>query len=353
MVGSRHMDKWRRLPAGARVGVVAIGWMCYFAVIVRLLAADLGTRGLTIISGMCLLPAALSVWLEWRAQPRGGSAEQRMAFTRALRTGKAPNGIDPCHWRRWTKRSRIAAEVWAPLVFIYGLVGVAASLRAALEPAVWLFLLLTIFGYVGVLRVSRRPRRPAAEVQRRQPVSRTERAFHQSVAQVAIGVAIVMFAGGFAILLTTDYLDSLTGPSRGLHVQWAATWAMTVSLTLAISNSVEQYFLRRGFASFGEYDTYLRALRTGELPERVEPDRWRRWLRATRSTVWLAGLYLTVLTLASVSPVLARQPGHHWVTAVALQLFVGWNLLRWLVLRNAVSRVEHLVGQRALRQLWG
>ena len=128
---------------------------------------------------------------------------------------------------------------------------------------------------------------------------------------------------------------------------------MTVSLTLAISNSVEQYFLRRGFASFGEYDTYLRALRTGELPERVEPDRWRRWLRATRSTVWLAGLYLTVLTLASVSPVLARQPGHHWVTAVALQLFVGWNLLRWLVLRNAVSRVEHLVGQRALRQLWG
>ena len=90
------------------------------------------------------------------------------------------------------------------------------------------------------------------------------------------------------------------------------------------------------------------------VPAGAEGPAWSRFLLgAYAKTTRIEDQINAACSAYGVSPVLARQPGHHWVTAVALQLFVGWNLLRWLVLRNAVSRVEHLVGQRALRQLWG
>jgi hypothetical protein len=40
--------------------------------------------------------------------------------------------------------------------------------------------------------------------------------------------------------------------------------------------------LRRNVGSFERFIAYRRAMQTGELPARIEPEAWRRWLRSSR-----------------------------------------------------------------------
>jgi hypothetical protein len=88
-------------------------------------------------------------------------------------------------------------------------------------------------------------------------------------------------------------------------------------------------------------------LRTGELPARINPDLWRRWLDVSRAAHRTAQLVAWLLLAFVVVPGLIRPPAHHLVFAVLVGVFAVWRLLSARRTRAQIGQLAADVERRA------
>jgi hypothetical protein len=126
-------------------------------------------------------------------------------------------------------------------------------------------------------------------------------------------------------------------------------WAAFVGLALAIRAVVDnEGYLRRNIGSFEQYTAYSRALRTGTLPARIDPDAWRRWLSLSRRSNRMKPLWAPVLVVFGVLPSLTSQSAY-WVTASLFGLLAVRNLVSWWLMHERVTRLAAEVERHAPR----
>src|SRR6185312_9588866 len=100
------------------------------------------------------------------------------------------------------------------------------------------------------------------------------------------GSAVGGFGSAFLALLLADLDSVVFGDAWIEHLEWATAWAAPMSLVSAISLFGDPS-MRRGGGPFEPLVEYERAIRTGEMPSRIEPEVWRGWLRRSH---WFYGL---------------------------------------------------------------
>jgi hypothetical protein len=107
--------------------------------------------------------------------------------------------------------------------------------------------------------------------------------------------------------------------------------------------------MHRIYGSTGQALTYSRALRTGKLPEEIDPAAWQRWLAvSSQSSRWApasVGVFAVLAVLQSLN--------HEWTLAAGFALLAIWEAAVVLVLRRRIARLAAAVGQRAAEQSLG
>jgi len=104
--------------------------------------------------------------------------------------------------------------------------------------------------------------------------------------------------------------------------------------------------LRRHFGSAEQFNRYSRALRTGDLPTRIESDMWRGWLdysrNENRSLRWSAAWTVAVGLVLPVT----RPAQHHWLIGLLVALIGIGGLASWWFERRRIVRLSTAVEQR-------
>jgi len=109
--------------------------------------------------------------------------------------------------------------------------------------------------------------------------------------------------------------------------------------------------LRRDFGSIEQFVDYSRALRTGELPARIEPDAWRGWLNRSRRQDRLLAVFACLLLVAWLLRILAHPSEASqwgiWITTSLYALLAIGSMVSWQLRRGRISRLAAAVEQRA------
>jgi hypothetical protein len=368
------MKTWLRLPLAVRVVIIAGVWFSYALLVLDLGSLDSSSQAAKLIWTACLVGAVVTVGVELGVRPKFGSLEQLAAYNRALQTGELPPGIDPDVWRRWLRRSgwMQVALWWTWWFVIFGwLLSVGSQSAYHWLPAS-AFSLLAIWGFVAWCRRNFRIRRLAAEVKRRRnrldrdtvtpgepqaAVTRKEEQwgtwFRLPLAWRVFGSVVSGFCFAFLALLVAGLDSVVYNHSRIAHLGWAALWAALMGLANVVA-AVGDPRWRGSFGSVEQLIAYDQALRTGELPERIEPDMWRGWLRSSRRFLGIVrASWACFFVAVGVSSVLTHQSGYRWVTAWLFELFAMWLLVSWWGGGVRLKRLAAEVERRAMRQSWG
>ena len=105
------MQTWFRLPLPARFAIMVVAWLGYLFVVLRLNTPDSAHR-IAIGAGIAsVVGAAATVGADLRMHHKFDSVQQYTAYRQALRTGKAPVGVELDHWLRWVRGIRASIGV--------------------------------------------------------------------------------------------------------------------------------------------------------------------------------------------------------------------------------------------------
>jgi hypothetical protein len=282
-----------------------------------------------------------------------GSIEQFIAYKRALRTGELPAHIDPDAWRDSLRLSGGANRIARWLAYLVVLFVVVPSLtrQPAYHPvAASLFGLLAVWSLVSSWRKRARITRLAAEVERHAGAQMTpeeadlEVWFRRPPAVRGVEGFALWFSFAFVVANLDRLSHGYNGSLVGLLV-----WAACVGLVVAVRAAVfPEGRLRRNFGSIEQFIAYKRALRTGELPARIEPDVWRGWLRRSRRANRMEPLWASLFVVFGVLPSLTSQSAY-WVTASLFGLLAIRNLDSWWTMRARITRLAAGVERYATR----
>ncbi|PXX01540.1 hypothetical protein [Mycolicibacterium moriokaense] len=100
--------------------------------------------------------------------------------------------------------------------------------------------------------------------------------------------------------------------------------------------------IRRVYGSTEQAITYSQSLRTGHLPEDIEPAAWQRWLDVSRQSMrWTPA---TVTLFAALA--LLNSLAHQWALVALLVIAAVWSLGYGLVLRRRILRLATAIDQR-------
>jgi hypothetical protein len=167
--------------------------------------------------------------------------------------------------------------------------------------------------------------------------------FYRLPAAARIVISAVLFSGFFLLIRLVNAVDDRW---RGHHhwLTWWLVFAAAGGLVFGVLNvMLGDRHIRRIFGSTEQAIEYGRALRTGELPEQIEPDVWRGWLiissRSNRRTSWIVPLFVVV--------VVAQSMAHAWAHAAVFTLLVILLLVSWWVRRGRILRLATRVEPRA------
>jgi hypothetical protein len=167
--------------------------------------------------------------------------------------------------------------------------------------------------------------------------------FYRLPAAARIVISAALF---FGLLLLMTLLNAVDDHWHGDHgsLTWWLVFAAAGGLLFGILNVVlGDRRIRRIFGSTEQAVEYGRALRTGELPEHIEPDVWFFWLNISRQsnrwTPWGVSLFVVVAVGQSMA--------HAWAYAAAFTLLVIWLLVSWWVKRGRILRLATALAQRA------
>jgi hypothetical protein len=358
------MTTWFRLRPPVRVLVIAVVWFSYAVLVLDLNALDSGSRSAKLIGIACLVGGAITVGVDRSLRPKRRSIEQLMAYRRALRTGELPAPLELEEWRRRLLCSELlngfAPFAAGPFVF-FGLASSLTSPSAYRWVPASAFALLAFWGAVVWWRRHLRIARLQAEIKRRAAataeegqaaVTREEAYFRTPRARRVLVIAAMGFTFAFLALLVADFDTVVYSSSRIVHLVWAALFAALMGLVSAIAEFAEPT-LRGTSGSIEQLIEYDRALRTGGLPARIEPDVWRAWLKSSHRTLgeWL--LWACFFGAVGVLTILTHQSGYHGVTASLFELLAIWMLLAWWGKRAHIAQLAAKVERHAIRQAWG
>ena len=167
-------------------------------------------------------------------------------------------------------------------------------------------------------------------------------------ARIAITTAVgTLFA--IAALVLAD-LDSIVyGINPGSHLLRAATWAVAVGVA-ASTFTVADPFFRSTTRTVDETMRYDRAFRTGELPEHLDVEVWRRWMKGHRKSTGVLLLWACFLWLVGCRSILTHPTGYHWAVALLLESLAIRQLLCWRSQRARIARLSAQLDRRARLQ---
>lgn len=172
------------------------------------------------------------------------------------------------------------------------------------------------------------------------------------VAARLFGAAAFGFGSAFLTLLLAD-LDAVVFCNALIeHLEWAGAWAAPMSLVSAIS-LFGYPSIRLGAGPVEPLIEYERAIRTGELPARVEPEVWRGWLRSSRWFYGMCVLWPCFFAAVGGWAILTDPTGYHWVVAMLLQLLAIRLGLNWWRTRVRLAQLAAGVDRYVVRQSWG
>jgi hypothetical protein len=349
------MNTLFRLPLPVRVVIIAVAWFSYAILVLDLNSLDSGSRSAKLIWTACLVGAALTAVVDLGLRPKFGSIEQLIAYHWALRTGELPAPIELDEWRRWLRRSGLldamAPSLWGPPL-VFGLLSSLSSQSAYRWAPASAFALLAIWGTVAWWRRHLRIVRLRAEVKRQAAVTPEETWFQMPRAVRVPVTAATGFTFAFLALLVADLDSVIYSSSRIVHLEWVALWAALMGLASAIA-ALGDPTLGGASGSIEQLVEYDRALRTGELPARIEPDVWRAWLRSSRRTFGMPLLWACFFGAVGVWSILTHQSGYHCVTASLFELLAIWMLLSWWGRCVQTTQLAAEVERYAIRQSWG
>ena len=355
------MKTWFRLPLAVRAVIyVAVGFgFAFLAFLVtdldRLYHGNTGSRmvGWLVLAaciGLMVGPFALGVEAGLRRD--FDSIEHFIVYKRALRTSELPARIEPDVWRGWLRRSlgiNRLAQLLGYLLVVFVVLPGLTSRSAYHWAAVSLCALLATCILVTSRQTRARITRLETEVKRRATpavtpeeaqaaVTPEETWFRWPLAVRVFMIAAVWFTYAFLVLLVGDLDSVIYSGSRIVHLEWAAFWAALMGLAIAAVTFGAQRGLRRDFGSVEQFSAYHQALRTGELPARIEPDVWRGWLGGSRRQNRIGPLWACFLVVVGMWSV-THPSGYHWVTAWLFELLAIWYLVRWWGTRVRLARL--------------
>jgi hypothetical protein len=157
--------------------------------------------------------------------------------------------------------------------------------------------------------------------------------------------AVFYAAAGFAVAylacLAWDFDRLYDGYNASRMGGWLVVAALICLLVTSCLLGADSR-LHRDFGSIERFIAYKRALRTGELPARIDPDVWRGWLRLSRGTNRIAQLLAYLAVVFVVVPSLTRQPEYHPVFASSVGLLALW---RFVVSGRRRARITRLAAE--------
>jgi hypothetical protein len=357
------MGTWFRTPQPLRAAVIAAAWFSYGLLISDLNSLQQGTRSTEIIWGACLAGAAITMAADAGVHRRFSSAEELLTYNRALKTGDLPEGIDVRQWRRRLRRSRLVIALAGVLVYPIVSIGCmsGASSHAAYHALPqWGFALVGVVSFAGACRRGTRIGGLESALKRRQPRRRSgsvklneqERWHLFAETSLAARIAIAAAVGtllAFAALLLGDLDSVVNGESRGSHVLWAAIWAAAVGFALSTFTVADPHF-HATTRTVDEIMRYDRAFRTGELPEHLDVEVWRGWMKGHRKSTGALLLWACFLWLVGCRSILTHLSGYHWAVALLLELLAIRQFLCWRSQRAGIARLVAQVDRHARMQ---
>jgi hypothetical protein len=115
-------------------------------------------------------------------------------------------------------------------------------------------------------------------------------------------------------------------------------------LTGVLSVAVGDRRIRDTYGSVEQAIAYSRALRTGELPEQIEPDRWRGFLLASvKSNRWAPAAVGVFAVLAVLQSIDRQWP----LVALFCAIAIGQTASA-LVLRRRIARLRDAIDRRSI-----
>lgn len=156
--------------------------------------------------------------------------------------------------------------------------------------------------------------------------------------RVGANAALGMAAAG---LVAAVYYPA--GPSSHVVLVPAAV----VGVTMVFAAIWGERLLRRDYGSAARYGEFAAALKTGRLPERIDPEVWRGWLaRSRKLNVQRIGA-IAPLVVFGVAPGLLVPTTTHLVIAAVLAGITVWSVVKWQVDRHRIARLATAVEERA------
>jgi hypothetical protein len=142
-------------------------------------------------------------------------------------------------------------------------------------------------------------------------------------------------------------LSSLYYSVAGKISVFGIAMAGYVTVVMLISAIVGERLARRNFGSIEQYVVYAGALRSGELPTRVDLDTWRGWLARSRRLNRQAPVMVPLLGVFGVARALHHPSLDHAIVAGFLGLGAAVIVVNWYLLRGQISRLADAVERRA------
>jgi membrane protease YdiL (CAAX protease family) len=156
---------------------------------------------------------------------------------------------------------------------------------------------------------------------------------------------VIVFAVVVVMFEATEGPD-LTSPGRLVE---QLVLGAVVGLVFAALVFLREERLRRDFGSIERFLGYSRALRTGELPTRIEADVWRSWLNRSRTQNRFSPVVACMFLVPGVLLlILVTHPSaFEWAISSLYALLAILIMVSWQVWRRRISRLAMAVEQRA------
>jgi len=342
------MDNWIRMPAAGRFLLIASAWSGLAVLLLGLNDAFSLTPTALAVGAGCVFGAWVTLAVDLVVRHRFGSAEQFIAYRRALPSGELPAGANLDWWQRRLRGSTVAnafAGLWAAPLLWFGWSSVSYSQSPYRWAAAALFTSLTVYGFVRLCRraagvsrlgketaLQRRGRTQLDAVPVKAKSSWAETSFAAPLPSRFISSAMSGFLLAALVLLLADL-----GASFG----WLAACAGVVGLLWGALGC--EPHLRHDFSSFEQYAEFNQTVRTGTMPAAVAPTVWRRRLRGSARQNLLRALAATFLVGVGIAEVTTDPSPYHWVTAFLFQAAAIWLAFHWLAYRRRLAAVATAV----------
>jgi hypothetical protein len=150
-----------------------------------------------------------------------------------------------------------------------------------------------------------------------------------------------LFGLGAGIALSDVYY-SAAGTISGFGMVLAGYVAVAALISAVVAERVK----RRDFGSTQQYVVYAGALRSGELPARIEPDMWRGWLARTRRLNRQAPVMALLLVVFGIERGLRYPSLDHLIVVGFLGMCTAAIVFNWQLQRGRIAHLTAAVERR-------